>query len=95
VQATAETTGTGVPVSSVDGSQVGDSFDLVAEGKPTTKVHLDNVFVIRSVALDLPTSFPGIVDPGLEMAYGVIAWCDKGASSIAKITAHAYLFSLS
>lgn len=65
------------------------------EGKPTTKVHLDEVFGVRSVALGLPTSFPGIVDPGSEMAYGVIVWCEKGASSIAKITAPAYLFSLS
>ena len=95
VQATAESTDSGIEIAAVDGTRVGDAFDVVAEGKPTSMVHLDDSFGIRSVALDLPTSFPGIVDPGIEMAYGVIGRCEKGASSLTSITAPTYLFSLS
>ncbi|TFD14873.1 hypothetical protein E3T35_00270 [Cryobacterium sp. TMT1-2-2] len=51
-------------------------------------------FDVRSVALDLPTSFPGIVaDPGIDMAYGVIGRSDQGSGTISTIVAPRFLFS--
>jgi len=48
-----------------------------------------------SVAVDLPASFPGIIEEaGLEMAYGTIAQSDPGSSTIREIFAPGYLFSV-
>ena len=57
-------------------------------------MHFDDAFGVRSVALDLPTSFPGIVaDPGIDMAYGVIGRSDQGSGTISTIVAPRFLFS--
>ena len=94
VQATAATTSGGIAIASVDGTSAGDDFDVVAAGQDANRVHLDDTFGLRSVALDLPTSFPGIVvDPGIDMAYGVIGQSDQGSSVITKIIAPSFLFS--
>ncbi|WP_104090483.1 MULTISPECIES: hypothetical protein [unclassified Cryobacterium] len=94
VQATAATTAGGIANASVDGTSVGDAFDAVSAGQDANRVHLDDAFGQRSVALDLTTSFPGIVvDPGIEMPYGVIGQSDQGSSAITKIVAPSFLFS--
>lgn len=94
VQATAATTAGGIAIASVDGTGVGAAFDAVSAGQDANRVHLDDAFGQRSVALDLTTSFPGIVvDPGIEMPYGVIGQSDQGSSAITKIVAPSFLFS--
>lgn len=66
-----------------------------AEGQDTNRVHFDDAFGVRSVALDLPTSFPGIIaDSGMEIAYGVIGRSAQGSSFITRIVAPSELFSL-
>lgn len=95
VQASAATTAGGVSISSLDGTSVGGSFDTAAESRPENRVHVDAVFGVRSIALDLPTSFPGIIIDGeLEMAYGTIAFSEHGSSVVTKIVAPSHLFSL-
>ncbi|WP_146066046.1 hypothetical protein [Cryobacterium sp. Y82] len=95
VQATAASTNGGIAIASVDEIRVGDAFDVAAEGPDTKRVHFDDAFGVRSVALDLPTSFPGIIaDAGLELPYGVIAQSDQGSIDITRIVAPSYLFSL-
>ncbi|MFC5931653.1 hypothetical protein [Cryobacterium melibiosiphilum] len=96
VQATAATTDADVAVTAVDLTRVGDDFDLAAEGQPANRVHTDDAFGIRSVAIDLPTSFSGIIDDaGIEMTYGAIANAVPDSSTVTQIVAPAYLFSLS
>ena len=74
---------------------IGDAFDAAAEGQDANRVHFDDAFGVRSVALDLPTTFPGIIaDAGMELAYGVIALSDQGSTRITRIVAPSYLFSL-
>ncbi|WP_146069356.1 hypothetical protein [Cryobacterium sp. Y11] len=95
VWVTAATTDGGLAIASVDGTSVGDSFDFVASGQDANRVHVDDAFGQRSVALDLPTSFPGIIaDVGMELPYGVIAQSDQGSSDITRIVAPIFLFSL-
>ncbi|TFD56757.1 hypothetical protein E3T39_15585 [Cryobacterium suzukii] len=95
VQAIAAVTDANVAVTAADQTHVGDEFDVAAEGQPANRVHILDVFGIRSVAVDLPTSFPGIIDDaGMEMAYGAIAHSDPDSSTITEIVAPAYLFSL-
>ncbi|WP_134528927.1 hypothetical protein [Cryobacterium serini] len=95
VQATAASTNGGIAIASVDEIRVGDTFDVAAEGQDTNRVHVDDAFGVRSVALDLPTSFPGIIaDAGLELPYGAIAQSDQGSIDITRIVAPSYLFSL-
>jgi hypothetical protein len=95
IEATAASTDGGITVASVDETRVGDAFDVAAEGQDTNRVHVDDTFGVRSVALDLPTSFPGIIgDAEMELAYGVIAQSDQGSSMVTKIVAPSYLFSL-
>ena len=95
VQATAATTDSNIAISSVDQTRVGDDFDIVAEGQAANRVHILDALGIRSVAVDLPASFPGIiVDAGMGMAYGAIAQSDPGSNTITQIVAPGYLFSL-
>lgn len=95
VQAIAPVTDANVAITAADQTRVGDEFDVAAEGQPANRVHILDVFGIRSVAVDLPTSFPGIIDDaGMEMAYGAIAHSVPNSSSITQIVAPAYLFSL-
>ncbi|TFD62750.1 hypothetical protein E3T39_02100 [Cryobacterium suzukii] len=95
VWATAASTDGGLAIASVDGTIVGDAFDSVASGQDANRVHIDDAFGVRSVALDLPTSFPGIIaDAGMELPYGVIAQSDQGSSDITRIVAPIFLFSL-
>ena len=95
VHASAAITAGGVAISSLDGTSVGSSFDDAADGMAENRVHIDDVFGIRAIALDLPTSFPGIIiDNDLEMAYGTIAYADQGSGVITTIVAPSYLFSL-
>ena len=90
-----ETVLTNIAISSVDQTRVGDDFDVAAEGQPANRVHILNAFGIRSVAVELPASFPGIiVDAGMEMAYGAIAHSDPDSDLITQIVAPGYLFSL-
>ncbi|WP_146072808.1 hypothetical protein [Cryobacterium sp. Y62] len=95
VQATAASTDGGIAIASVDEIRVGDAFDVAAEDQDTNRVHFDDAFGTRSVALDLPTSFPGIIaDAGMELPYGVIAVSDQGSIDITRIVAPKFLFSL-
>ena len=95
VHATEASTDGGIAVAAVDEIRVGDAFDVAAEGQDTNRVHFDDAFGVRSVALDLPTSFPGIIaDVGMEIAYGVIGRSAQGSSFITRIVAPSELFSL-
>ena len=95
VQATTASTTSGIQITAVDKTAVGDSFDAVSAGKPAVEVHFDSAFGVRSMVLELPTSFPGIFDAGVEMAYGAIGWSDKDSESVTRITAPAPLYSQS
>jgi hypothetical protein len=84
----------GVSIAAVDGTVVGDPFDQLASTKPPEQVHRDETFGIDSVALDLPESFPGMVeDAGLTRAYGVIGFTDGAGLAVTSITAPTYLYS--
>ena len=94
VQAIAATTDSNIAISTLDQTRIGDEFDGVAGAQPANRVYILDSLGTRSVAVDLPTSFPGIiVDAGLEMAYGTIARSDPGSSTITEIFAPGYLFS--
>ncbi len=61
VQATSATTDSNIAISSVDQTRVGDDFDLAAEAQPANRLHILNALGMRSVAVDLPASLPGII----------------------------------
>jgi hypothetical protein len=85
----------GVSIAAVDGTVVGEPFEPLATGKSPELVHRDETFGIDSVALDLPESFPGIVDDGdTSRAYGVIGFTDETGVTITDITAPMHLYSL-
>jgi hypothetical protein len=84
----------GVSIAAVDGTVVGDPFEQLASTKPAEQVFRDETFGIDSVALDLPESFPGMVeDSGITRAYGVIGFTDESGLVLTTITAPTYLFS--
>ncbi|KFF59007.1 hypothetical protein JF66_14345 [Cryobacterium sp. MLB-32] len=96
VQATSAVTDANVAITAADLTRVGDDFDVVVENQPTNHFHFDDAFGTRSVAVDLPTSFPGVIDDaGIEMVYGTIAHAVSDSSTVAYIVAPAYLFSQS
>lgn len=95
VQATADTTASGVAVAAVDGTAVGEQFETRAAGMDPERVYVDESFGFRSVAVDLPTSFPGITGGATypTNAYGVIASTDVNETVIEWISAPVYLWS--
>lgn len=95
VAADAAVTSDGLPVAAVDGTTVGSDYAAVAALRPADQVYVDDTFGYRSVALELPASFPGIVEdsPGFVRAYGAIGWTDPGSSIINSITSPDFLFS--
>ena len=96
VQAASAITDANVAITAVDLTRVGDDFDVAAENQPANRVHTDDAFGIRSVAVDLPTSFSGVIDDaGIEMVYGAIANAVSDSSTVTHIVAPAYLFSQS
>ena len=96
VQATSASTDSDVAITAVDLTRVGDDFDVAAKNDPANLVHTDDAFGTHSVAVDLPTSFPGVIDDaGIEMVYGAIAHAVSDSSTVTHIVAPAYLFSQS
>ncbi|MFC5932015.1 hypothetical protein [Cryobacterium melibiosiphilum] len=96
VQATSAITDANVAITAVDLTRVGDDFDVAVANQPSNRVHTDDAFGIRSVAVDLPTSFSGIIDDaGIEMVYGAIASAAPDSDTVTRMAAPAYLFSLS
>jgi hypothetical protein len=88
---------TGVAIVSVDGTAVGDSYASVTAGKDASLVYADPTFGYGTVALSLPTSFPGMTNPGdglPPMAHGVIATANVLDGPITSIFSPTDLYSL-
>lgn len=97
VLASAPETSTGIPITAVDGTAVGDLYSDVIAGKDATVVHYDETFGYGTVALDLPTSFPAFTDAGEgvpPMAHGVIAGAEAVTGPITSIRSPFELYSL-
>ncbi|HEV7948980.1 MAG TPA: hypothetical protein VGP24_04350 [Glaciihabitans sp.] len=93
VQATEATTPTGISIVALDGTQVGTTLAAASEGKPEVQLFKDTTFGVDAVAVDLPTSFPGVVFDGqMEIAYGVIASTGEGTDVIETLQAPRDLF---
>jgi len=85
-------TESGITISAIDGTQVGDSFSRATEGKPDEQIAPQSFGGLDTVALQLPTSFPGVIAGEFEtQVYGVIARSEEGSDSVGYFSAPEYL----